>query len=181
MRTIPPLRFAENDARQFAEALRDVAGVLSGDGVLLEEATAEDFRKALQRIGARLEREGGPTAQLFVYVSSHADEGELHLSGTHFALQQLSDFLKTVPAAVAVLIVDSCRSGALTRLKGLAPLPGFSINLELPAAQGRVVITSSGADEYAQESDGYRESYFDGTTLIAALAGARPIWRTTAT
>ncbi len=167
------LRFAEADAQAFVETLEEVGRVNHGDALLLLDTDAANLSMALDRLRARVV-EAGPDAQLFVYVSSHADAGELHLKGSHFSLEQLNAFIKTVPAAVAVLVVDSCRSGALTRLKGLQPLTGSAVNVELPDVRGRVVITSSGADEYAQESDLYLGSYFTHH-LLSALRGAADV------
>ncbi len=166
-----PLRFAEEDARAFLQTLKDVGGVRPGDAIALLGASTIALDAALAQLRARMAEAPGDNDQLFVYVSSHADEGELHLAGSRYPFRKLSDFIKQAPASVAVLIVDSCRSGALTRLKGLVPLPGFTVNVEVPDVRGRVVITSSGADEYAQESDRYRGSYFTHH-LLAALRGA---------
>src|SRR5262249_39317613 len=75
------------------------------------------------------------------------------------------------PVGVALLVVDSCRSGAVTRLKGLRPVAGTSVQVEAPEVSGRVVIGSSGADEYAQESEALQGSHFTHH-LTAALRGA---------
>jgi hypothetical protein len=165
-----PLRFAGADARAFVETLEEVGRVAHGDAVLLLDADAASLSTALDGLRARLAA-AGSAGQLFVYVSSHADAGDLHLVGSHFSMERLNAFMKEVPASVAVLVVDSCRSGSLTRLKGLKPLTGFSVNLELPDVRGRVVITSSGANEYAQESDRYSGSYFTHH-LLSAMRGA---------
>lgn len=165
-----PLRFAGADAKAFVETLEEVGQVRHGDATLLLDADAASLSAALDGLRARLAG-AGSASQLFVYVSSHADAGDLHLAGSHFSMERLNAFMKEVPAAVAVLVVDSCRSGSLTRLKGLKPLTGFSVNLELPDVHGRVVITSSGPNEYAQESDRYNGSYFTHH-LLSAMRGA---------
>jgi hypothetical protein len=109
--------------------------------------------------------------QLFVYVSSHADGGDLHLDGSRLSVSELNTFVQQAPVGVGFFILDSCRSGSATRLKGLEPKQGVSIQLEAGDIRGRVVISASGPDEYAQESDELQGSYFTHH-LIAALRGA---------
>src|SRR4051812_14672422 len=73
----PPLRYAESDAKRMLEALRDVGGVASGDGIAVLGASATTLSQALRDLTQRLQREARPKDQLFLYVSGHADEGEL--------------------------------------------------------------------------------------------------------
>ena len=150
-----PLRYAEADARAFVGTLEAVGGVAPENATLLVGAPAGDVRAALGQIDRRLRDQGQPGDQLILYVSSHADEGELHLGGTRLSMAELVGDLKRSPAAVAILIVDSCSSGALVRLKGMKPLvgqgPGSTVSLEVPETTGRVIIASSGADESSQE------------------------------
>ena len=69
-------------------------------------------------------------------------------------------------------MLDSCRSGALTRVKGGRPIASFQIRIdEPPAAQGLAILTSSAAGEDAQESDHLRASIFTHH-LLSALVGA---------
>jgi hypothetical protein len=165
------LKFAEADARRFLDALVEVGGVQPADAVALFGAKAQTLREALSVLKARLGREARAQDQLVVYISSHADEGDLRLAGTRFALAELTQFLRAAPVGIALLVVDSCRSGALTRAKGLRALSGTAVNVEAPEVSGRVIISSSGADEYAQESDSLGGSYFTHH-LVSALRGA---------
>jgi hypothetical protein len=165
------LRFAVEDARRVLAALREVGGVAEGDAIALYGADDDAVRRAMAELEQRVVRAADPGAQVFVYVSSHADEGELHLNSSRLPLRELTAFLQRLPASVGVLVVDSCRSGAATRLKGLKPLAGTRVDLEQPVIAGRVVITSSGPQESAQESDALGGSFFT-THLVAALRGA---------
>ncbi len=166
-----PLRWAEADAQRFLEVLATAGGVSPGDAVALLGADADDLTRAIERLEERLAREAAATDQLVLYVSSHADSGELHLQGTRFPVQRLLDALRRAPVQVAILVVDSCRSGVATRLKGLAPAAqGTTVRIEAAIA-GRVVISSSGSDEFAQESDRLGGSYFTHH-LVAGLRGA---------
>src|SRR5437762_5246577 len=73
-----------------------------------------------------------------------------------------------------LLIVDACRSGALTRVKGGRDAPPFAITLDaagVGGGEGAVFLTSSAADEDAQESDDIKGSFFTHA-LASALLGA---------
>src|SRR6185436_9260857 len=86
-------------------------------------------------------------------------------------LSELMTFLERAPVGVAILVVDSCRSGALTRTKGLkAAAAPRQVDVVAGALEGRVIITSSGADEYAQESDLVQGSFFTHH-LLGGLRG----------
>ena len=87
-------------------------------------------------------------------------------------LSELRDLTTASPAEARVLVVDSCRSGALTRVKGGHPVPNFDIAVEAtPAARGLAILTSSAAGEDAQESDQLGASIFTHH-LVSALLGA---------
>jgi hypothetical protein len=111
------LRYAEAVARRLGEVLRSVGGFFPEDVELLNGVTAEDVRRALIRLNARL-RQSNASTMLFVFYSGHADAESLHLGGTRLPLHELRDLTAGSPADVRVLVVDSCRSGALTRVKG---------------------------------------------------------------
>jgi len=86
-------------------------------------------------------------------------------------MAELFDALKRLPVNLALLIVDSCRSGTLTRMKGLKPVDSpRQVELVTGALEGRVVITSSGPDEYSAESDLLRGSFFTHH-LLGGLRG----------
>lgn len=164
------LRFAERDARRVRDALIDVGGFAKTDVTLLEGSDASALRAGLTALRAQLEQ--APAERVLLYVSSHAGEGVLHLQGTELPLQELVDFLKATPVKVGLLVVDACQSGTVTKLKGLKPT-GAAVppRMEATGVEGRVLISASGADEYAQESDALQGSYFTHY-LVAGLRGA---------
>jgi hypothetical protein len=165
-----PLRFAESDARRMGAVLSEVGGVKPADEALLLGASAGEVVARLRALEQQLSAEAKPEDQLVVYFSGHADEGELHLGGGRLPLAELNAYAQRVPVGVAVLIIDSCRSGSVTRLKGLKPLGATAVSVELPEVRGRVVLGSSGPDELAQESDAVGGSFFTHH-LLAALRG----------
>ncbi|MCP3137462.1 caspase family protein [Pyxidicoccus xibeiensis] len=171
-----PLRFADSDARRVFTLFRDAGGLGTQDAQLVLDADAGRVRAALEVLRARMAREAGPADQLLVYVSSHADGDSLHLSGSQLPVKELVRFMEEAPVGVAVMFIDSCRSGAATRVKGLQPVEERLVQWSAPAIQGRVIVTSSSADELSQEADDLQGSYFTHH-LLAGLRGAGDVTR----
>lgn len=165
------LHFAQDDAKRMAAVLTELGGVQPGDARVLLEQDAQQVHQALDALLRDLQAKARPGDQLVLYFSGHADEGELHLHGGRLPLSVLNDFAKRAPVDVVLLIIDACRSGSITRLKGLRAVGASPVNVDLSSMKGRVVIGSSGPDEYAQESDSLRGSYFT-SHLVAGLRGA---------
>lgn len=156
------LRYADNDARRMAETLRTVSGINADDLVLMtdDSDTADDVLRALAALEERLANVND--AVLFVYYSGHADSSALHLGEHRLALATLDDRLQKSTAMVRLLVVDACRSGSLTRVKGADdPL----------RAAGYAVITAAAAAEDAAEADDVQGSYFTHA-LVSGVRGA---------
>jgi hypothetical protein len=167
-----PLRFAERDALRIAQILGEHGGFHSSAVRVLTAARAAEVRQAIDQTEARIRAEGAHDALLFVFYSGHADAEALHLGGERLPLQELSRELLGSPAAARVLVLDACRSGAMTRVKGGKPGPSFEITFadELQA-KGTAIVTSSAAGEDAHESDALGASFFTHY-LASALLGA---------
>ncbi|MCA9526338.1 MAG: hypothetical protein KC549_08600, partial [Myxococcales bacterium] len=106
------------------------------------------------------------------YYSGHADAAGLHLGDETLAYEDLKAQVAAAPAAVRVLILDGCRSGGLTRVKGAKAADSFTLSLEDKLdVQGLAIMTSSAAGEDSQESETLEGSFFSHH-LIAALLGA---------
>ncbi len=167
----PQLRYAEHDADRFAATLVDLGGFAPGDVVVLRGGDAEAARAALIALNDRVRTSGAADTMLVVYYSGHADAEALHLGPTNLALTQLEQLVRGSPAAFRLLVVDACRSGALTRVKGGHPAPPFAIALgDTLAADGVVFWTASAESEEAQESDEIKGSFFTHF-LVSGLAG----------
>ena len=165
------LRYAEHDADRVAATLIGLGGFAPGDVVVIRGGDAEAARAALIGINARIRQHGGSDAMLVVYYSGHADAERLHLGTSNLALAQLEQLVRGSPAAFRLLIVDACRSGALTRVKGGTVGDAFPIELgDTLAADGMVIWTASAASEQAQESDAIKGSFFTHY-LLSGLAG----------
>jgi len=165
------LRYAELDADRLAASLVGLGGFASGDIVVVRGGDADTARAALIALNARIRQVGASDAMLVVYYSGHADAERLHLGASSLPLPQLEQLVRGSPAAFRMLIVDACRSGALTRVKGGtvgAPVP--IVLGETLAADGVVLWTASAASEQAQESDAIKGSFFTHF-LVSGLAG----------
>src|SRR6185503_11193435 len=90
---------------------------------------------------------------LMIFYSGHGDAAQLHLGPSGLAIAELRDLTVGSPAQFRVLIVDACRSGGVTGVKGARPAAPFRMALEdrLPG-EGYAIVTSASADEESQES-----------------------------
>ena len=105
-----------------------------------------------------------------LYYSGHSDDEGLLLGKDKLGYSELRAAIEKVPAAVRVAILDSCSSGSLTRAKGGSSKPAFLLDAS-SIQEGHAYITSSSADEAAQESDRIGGSFFTHY-LVSALRGA---------
>ncbi|WP_163996579.1 caspase family protein [Pyxidicoccus caerfyrddinensis] len=168
------LLYAEQDARLFSDVLREHGGVSSRRTLMLLGEDAATVRRALQDVNAAIRVQAGagqPTA-LLVFYSGHADAASLHLGGTELPLEEIKALVEGSPAGVRLLVLDACRSGTVTRVKGVNAAATFDISLrDHVATEGLAIITSSAAGEASQESDRLRGSFFTHH-LVNALRGA---------
>lgn len=165
------LRYAERDADKVADVLGDLGGFPAENVVSLRGKTAEAARRALISINDRVRAATGDTL-LLVYYSGHADGAGLHLGKTTFAHDELLKLVRGSPATIRLLIVDSCRSGAVTRAKGGAAAASFDLAVdEALAGEGAIFLSSSAADEDSQESDEIKGSFFTHY-LVSGLLGS---------
>jgi hypothetical protein len=155
------LRYAERDARRMHAVLTRLGGVRGADARLLLSPGAAEVRRGLGELAERSREaraQGGRTV-LLVYYSGHAKDGALRLRETRLELSELKRLLEEAPADVRIGLIDSCRSGAITRAKGVRRAPAFEI-ARAEGPRGLVLVTSSGADEDSQESDAIGGSFF---------------------
>lgn len=166
-----PLRYAERDAQAMAAIMRRLGGVNPQDLVVVNGGSANDVRRTLLEVNTRIRPHSAQSA-LIVYYSGHADAGGLHLGETTLPYDELKNIVAGSAAAVRVLILDGCRSGGLTRVKGVQATGSFSIKLEDSLdIEGLAVMTSSTAGEDSHESERLQGSFFTHH-LLAALMGA---------
>lgn len=170
----PQLKFAEEDAERVARVMRDLGRVSPEHELILRGVDATALRNALIKTNAaiRSSEGGGLQNALIVYYSGHADASGLHLGDSTLEFEELKTIVESSPAKMRVLIIDSCRSGDITQVKGVRPAESFVIRLDDRVdVEGLAIITSSAGSEDSQESDALRASFFTHH-FVNALRGA---------
>jgi hypothetical protein len=158
------LLYAERDVRRIGDILSEVGRFDPQNLVLLTGENSGTVSRALISVNDRIRRQIGSSsdqALLLVYYSGHADAESLHLGHTSLGIEQIKEMVKESSATVRILILDSCRSGALTKVKGFRRSDAFPIRVTHGlSGEGVVFITSSAVNEDSQESDLLKGSFF---------------------
>lgn len=168
------LRYAESDAQKVQDVLTELGRFAPENTVLLQGKSADAVRSAVISVNDRIRSDvaSGDEAVLFVYYSGHADAQALHLGDDELEIRTLRQLVHGSSANVRMLMLDACRSGALTRVKGVTAAKRFDVKLDERLAQsGMVLLTSSSATEDAQESDALKGSFFTHY-FVSGLLGA---------
>jgi len=102
-------------------------------------SSAEKVRERLAEAKGRVAEllAAGNEVVLLLYVSSHAKDGELHLAGTHFKLEELRAFAESTGAQLRLVFVDACDAGQISREKGGKPAEGFDVTIEGSTTRAR--------------------------------------------
>ena len=168
------LQYAESDARAMGTVLEQLGGVTPDRRVLLMDPTRSELNSSILRLGDRMSHKtSGQRVELLFYYSGHSDELGLLLRGELLTYEDLRQSLARLPADVRIAILDSCASGAMTRRKGGTFKAPFLFDSSVKV-QGYAYLTSSSADEAAQESDRIGGSFFTHY-LISGMRGAADV------
>lgn len=169
------LLYAKADAKRLHDVFTRLGGVRPEDTLLLLDEPAAALEGALvdlERRARAARDDGGRTALLF-YYSGHAKDGALRLGSSSLAMDALKARFGASAFDTRVAIFDACRSGAVTRTKGVRRAPAFEIDTGGAAlASGLVILTSSASDEDSQESDLIGASYFSYHLATGLLGSA---------
>ena len=168
------LLWAETDARKVFDVLHDLGRFEPANMVLLLDEDPDTVERALVDVNDRIRTATGrgDDVVLFVYYSGHADADALHLGGKHLDTAHLERLVRGSSAQMRVLVLDACRSGALTRVKGGSRAGPMAVTFdERLTEHGVVFLTSSAANEDAQESDALKGSFFTHY-FVSGLVGA---------
>jgi hypothetical protein len=167
------LRYAEEEVGRLADLLR-TAGDFD-DIVTLRGASRGEIEKSLVEVRKKLvaAKAGGNQTLFLFYYSGHGDNEALEIGSERLPLRDLRGYLEQLSAAdVRVAFVDACQSGALTGVKGGRRAPGYEIRLADPGqVKGLAIVTSSTSNEFSQESDDLKGSFFS-QSIMAGLRGA---------
>ncbi|MFN0063850.1 MAG: caspase domain-containing protein [Myxococcaceae bacterium] len=171
------LRYARSDATSMGHVLTTLGGVLSEDHLLLGNPSPKEVRAAFSKLRAQVQSAAGNRVrrELVFYYSGHSDEQGLLLGDERLGYAELRMLLGGLPTDLQISVLDSCASGSFTRIKGGKLLAPFVVDSST-RTQGRVVLTSSSAEEASQESDAVGGSFFTHH-LLSGLRGAADLSR----
>ncbi len=171
-----PLDYAEEDARRFHRLMIEIGGVTQDRAYIVAGENASGVRRVLHEARGRLRELANDTrTSLIVFVSSHADQDALHLSGTRLAIAELHALVRTSAADVKLTVIDACQTAAIVKAKGGRPVPEVDVAFEAPSrVDGDVFIASASPGEPAQERAFLRGALFSHH-LLTGLRGAADI------
>ena len=166
------LRYANTDAAAFASVMTEFGGIQKRDLLLITNASRDELIKGFSRVTRMLNgaRKKGERTELVFYYSGHSDEQGLLLQEDVYTYREMRAQINSLPAKVRIGILDSCASGALVRTKGGVRTAPFLVD-SATEVKGVALLTSSSADEVAQESDKVGGSYFTHF-LVSGMRGA---------
>lgn len=161
---LTPLRYTANDVERVREVLQLLGGfdpknIMVSFGEDADEV-AQHFTTIREKIQYHNLNSTDPSLFVF-YYSGHAKDGTLRLGDSQLALTEVKDLTEKTQANLRVALLDACRSGSITRLKGAQKGEPLPIEVDDHVEQsGQVLITASSEHEDAQESDEIQGSFF---------------------
>ncbi|MBR5412183.1 MAG: caspase family protein [Fibrobacter sp.] len=172
----PVLRYAESDARAFANVLSQMGGVPKQNVYRVTEPSVASLQNQLDALDKKLQAsksakgDANSREEVLVYYSGHADEKGLRLGEEIYSWKEFRKRVDALHADVKIAVIDACGSGAITRAKGGVAVPAFMVD-KSSDMKGYAFITSSTQDESSQESDKLKGSFFTHS-LVSGLRGA---------
>jgi len=166
------LRYAVSDADTMMNVLKSIGGVSDNDGILLINPDRRNFISAMSKIKSEIDlsKNKNERIEFIFYYSGHSDDEAILLGREKIFYKELKDGIRKIPADVRIAILDSCSSGAFTRIKGGKFRPPFILDSSFNM-KGDAFMTSSSANEASQESDAIKGSFFT-YYLVSGLRGA---------
>ncbi len=171
-----PLKYVKNDIADIQTALTRFCGFDDANIAVRIDKSAKELELLLHEFA----RQGSSDDDLFLfYFSGHADHESLLMGNTRYPLADLKKRLKSIPSQMRIIIFDACQSGSFTRYKG-GTLEEPFLYKEGNKIKGSIVLYSSSANEYSQESDMYKNSVFtfhfiNGLRGCADISGDKKI------
>ena len=179
------LEYAKKDAKAFADYLKKNMNVSNNHIFELYNKNATK-REINSLLGTKLRKKAGKEDTVFIFFAGHgapeadsassdgdgiskyiipfdADPEDLYSSA--IAMDQFAEIFRRIQAERIVLIMDSCysgRSGGRTLLAGNNRAIVIRSNFlnRISEGKGRIILTSSSANEVSQESDKLRHGVF---------------------
>ncbi|UCC39035.1 MAG: caspase family protein [Candidatus Aminicenantes bacterium] len=171
------LKYAVTDAESVLEVFEELGGVSEEDSLLLVEPDVKTFYTEIGKFQAKIERAKSEYSRVEVifYYSGHSDEDYILLGDEKISYKDFRETINNTAADVRIAILDSCASGAFTRLKGGKKRLPFLLDTAYDT-KGYAVMTSSSSTEASQESDLIKSSFFTHY-LISGMRGAADMTR----
>jgi len=151
-----PLKYVQNDILGMRDVLSQFCGFEKENIVSLYNRSSKELGAYLNSLPGRLSSEDDV---FLFYYTGHADLENLLMGNTKYPLADLKKQVKSYSTQMRIVIFDACQSGCFTRIKGGSLQEPF-LYKEESNIEGQVVIYSSSANEYSQESDLYKNSIF---------------------
>jgi len=166
------LRYAVSDARSIANVFLQMGGIASEDSILLVEPNIREINRRIDDMYEQVLNtlKNNRRTEIVFYYSGHSDDEGLLLNREKYYYRELREKINRIPSDMRIVILDSCASGAFTRIKGGEKTLPFLID-NSSTAEGYAFLTSSSANESSQESDRIASSYFTHS-LVVGLRGA---------
>jgi uncharacterized caspase-like protein len=166
------LQYAVSDAQAILNVFEELGGVEEEDVLLLEEPDVRAFYTEMGKLQSRIEKSKADYSRVefIFYYSGHSDDKYILLGDEKISYENLRDTINSIDADVRIAILDSCASGAFTRIKGGKKRLPFLMDSAYDM-RGFAVMTSSSANEASQESDLIQSSFFTHY-LISGMRGA---------
>lgn len=114
------LQYAVDDAKSILKVLENLGGVSPDDSRLLIETNRDTLLWEIKRLKERIDRarQQHKRIEVIFYYSGHSDEKNILLGKDKIAYEEFREEINSVDSDVRIAILDSCASGAFTRLKG---------------------------------------------------------------
>jgi hypothetical protein len=166
------LKYAVSDAKSLLKVLKDMGGVTPDDSTLLADPDRKTLFLEMKKLREKINKARSEYRRVEVvfYYSGHSDEQNILLGQEKVSYKDYRDAITGMDADVRIAVLDSCASGAFTRLKGGKKTSPFLIDTAYDM-KGFAFMTSSSSDEASQESDNLKASFFTHY-LVSGLRGA---------
>lgn len=166
------LKYAVADANLFVEVLNRIGGVSRENSLMIFNPDRRIFFSAMKQFNEKVAsaKNSHKRVEAIFYYSGHSDEEGILLNGEKIFYKEIKKNIELMRADVKIAILDSCSSGAFTRVKGGSSRSPFLIDRSYDM-KGYAFMTSSAQDEASQESEKIRGSFFT-YYLISGLRGA---------
>ena len=180
------LQYTANDVRELRQVLIDRAGMPESRILAMYDDAPEEKRPTLANLRREVPRflaQAGPEDQVLVFFSGHGElfDDETHLvprdfearkAETALPASELRAALAACPAAVKLLIIDSCHAGGARSTGAALPAEALARSVVSERVPGCIVLASSRAEEKSWEWHERQQGLFSYWLCRALEGGA---------